>query len=145
MPVLIAGINPTELRGSRVGVFCASLGGEAGDYDLIRYNPDLSGYGLLMKANFMLPGWISFAFDLQGPSIHVSTACSSSLTSIEAAVNSIAIGKCDAAIIAGSNALLNPHSQIDLIALNALAMDGRSKAFDASGMYSRNSLKRKCE
>ena len=131
----MAGMNPTELRGSRVGIFCGSLGGEAMDYDSIRYNLDLSGYGGLMQANFMLPAWISFAFDLRGPSIHVSSACSSSLTAIEAAVSSVVFGRCEAAIVTGSNLVLNPHSNRDLMTMNGLAMDGRSKAFDASGRF----------
>ena len=128
-------MNPTELRGSRIGVFCGTVGGEAMDHGMLRYNLDLRGYGALGQSNFMIPARISFAFDLRGPSCHLSTACSSSFTAVEAAVNSIVVGKCEAALVTGSNVLLNPYTNLDMMAMNVLARDGRCKAFDVSGEF----------
>ena len=121
------------MRGTRTGVFCGAYGGEAADYNMYRVNRDNAGYYQLAFANFMIPGRISFALDLQGPSTHLCTACSSSFTALETAVNNIILGKCDAAVVTGSTVHLNPQSHLDLMAMNVLAHDGHCKAFDESG------------
>ena len=80
----------------------------------------------------MIPGKIAFALDLQGSSCFISTACSSSLSAIEAAVAGIRLGKLDGAIVTGSNVCLNPRFHHELMAIGTLAKDGRCKAFDES-------------
>ena len=131
---IFIGINPREMRGSSTAVFCGAYGGDAADYNLYRLNRDHAGYAQLSFANFMIPGRIAFNFDLQGPSAHTCSACSSSLTALEAAVSSIVLGKCDAAIVTGSTIHLNPQSHLDLMATNVLAPDGRCKTFDETGL-----------
>ena len=121
------------MRGSRTAVFSGAYGGEAMDYEKHKMNSDNAGYHGLASINFMIPGRIAFALDLQGPSSHMCTACSSSFTALETAVHCIMLGKCDAAVVTGSTVHLNPQSHADVIALNALSPDGRSKAFDESG------------
>ena len=121
------------MRGSRTAVFSGAYGGEAVDYNQYRANKDNAGYYGLASVNFMIPGRIAFALDLQGPSSHMCTACSSSFTALETAVHCIMLGKCDAAVVTGSTVHLNPQNHFDVLALNALSMDGRSKAFDESG------------
>ena len=49
-------------------------------------------------------------------------------------MNSIILGRCEAAVVTGSNVLLNPQTHLDLMAMNVLAKDGRCKTFDESGM-----------
>ena len=127
------GLNPTQLRGSRTAVFSGAYGNEAADYNLYNVNRDNAGYYQLAFANFMIPGRISFAFDLQGPSSHMCTACSSSFTALETAVSSIILGKCDAAVVTGSTLHLNPQTHLDLLTMNVLARDGRCKTFDEKG------------
>ena len=122
------------MRGSRTAVFSGAYGGEAGDYNLYRLNRDHAGYAQISFANFMIPGRIAFAFDFKGPSAHMCTACSSSFTALETAVNSIILGKCDAAVVTGSTLHLNPQGHLDLMATNVLAPDGRCKTFDESGL-----------
>ena len=122
------------MRGSRTAVFSGAYGGEAIDYNMYRMNRDNAGYFGLASINFMIPGRLAFALDLRGPSSHMCTACSSSLTALETAVHCIMLGKCDAAVVTGSTVHLNPQNHFDVIALNALSPDGRSKAFDESGM-----------
>ena len=121
------------MRGSRTAVFCGAYGGEAADYNRFKANIDNAGYYGLASINFMIPGRIAFALDLQGPTSHMCTACSSSLTALETAVHAIMLGKCDSAIVTGSTLHLNPNNHLDVIALNALSPDGRCKAFDESG------------
>ena len=62
----------------------------------------------------------------------MSLACASSFSAVEAAVNSLVLGKCEAAVVTGSNVLLSSVGQLDLT-INVLANDGRCKSFDVSG------------
>ena len=129
----VLGMSPTGMRGSRTAVFSGAYGGETLPYNLFRYNREDAGYLGLTSMSFMIPGRVAFALDLQGPTSHVSTACSSSFTALETAVSSIMLGKCDAAIVTGSTVHLDPSNHFDLVTLGALAMDGKSKTFDEAG------------
>lgn len=57
---------------------------------------------------------VSFCLGLNGPSLGVDTACSSSLYALDLAVKSIKNGDCDAALVAGTNLILNPKATNDL-------------------------------
>ena len=98
----------------------------------MRHNRDAIGHQYASHS-FMIPARLAFHLDLRGPSSHVATACSSSLTALQTAVLCIQSGDCDAAIVTGSTVHLSPNSHFNLLALNALAKDGRCKAFDVSG------------
>ena len=126
-------MNPTALRGTRTGLFCGAVGGEATDYSIYNINRDLDGYLSLSSSNFVLPGRVAFGLDLRGPSFLLSGACASSLMALEAAVNSITLGQCDSAIVTGSNVLLNPLPFVDLMKMEGLSADGYCKTFDDSG------------
>lgn len=127
-----AGMNPTSMRGSRTGVFCAASGGEALDYSNFHSNPQDDYFGIY-SVGFMIPSRLSFALDLQGPSILISTACSSSLSALQTAIHYMSAGTCDAAIVTGSAIHLNPQTCYDIVALKALSMDGHCRSFDQSG------------
>lgn len=81
----------------------------------------------------MFANRISFAFDFTGPSYAVDTACSSSLFAMHQAVAAIRAGECDAAIVGGLNLTLKPTNSLQFHKLNMLSLDGKSKAFDATG------------
>lgn len=72
---------------------------------------------------------VSHVFDFRGPSLAVDTSCSSSLTALQLAVESLRRGDCDAAVVGAANLLLHPYhasvlSGLDLIAEAApLALD----------------------
>ena len=129
----ISGFSLTEMRGSETGAFSAALGGEALDYGAFHFDTELSGYQL-SAYNYMIPAKIAFVLDLQGASCLLSSACSSNLSAIEAAVRGIGLGKLDVAIVAGNNNVC-PRFDLEYIAAGALSNDGRSKAFDESGNY----------
>ena len=63
----------------------------------------------------------------------MSSACSASLTAVEAAVNGIILGKFDAAIVTGSNVCLSPRASLGYAENGAVSRDGHCKAFDESG------------
>jgi fatty acid synthase, animal type len=57
----------------------------------------------------MFANRVSFALGLWGPSMMVDTACSSALYALDCAFNAMRNGECDAALVGGSNLLLNPN------------------------------------
>ncbi|MGH7186169.1 MAG: beta-ketoacyl synthase N-terminal-like domain-containing protein, partial [Pseudomonadota bacterium] len=80
----------------------------------------------------MAPGRVSQFLNLRGPSFAVDTACSSSLVAIHLAIQSLRNGECDVALAGGVNVMTSPRPFVYLSAIQALAADGRCKAFDAS-------------
>lgn len=60
------------------------------------------------NARAMVANRISHFYDLRGPSITVDTACSTTLTAVHLACQSLRAGEADMAIVAGANLILNP-------------------------------------
>lgn len=125
-----AGIAPTRLAGTRTGVF---VGISAQDY-FRRQERDAAaelytgtGNALSIAANR-----ISYVFDLRGPSMAVDTACSSSLTALHLAAGSLRRRECDAALVGGVNALIDPALTAAFAGAGMLSRDGRCKTFDAA-------------
>lgn len=65
-------------------------------------------------------------------SMTIDTACSSSLYAMHWAVKAIQSGDCDAAIVAGTNLILGPDTQILLSRLGALSPTSTCHTFDAA-------------
>lgn len=57
----------------------------------------------------MLANRLSYWLHVDGPSYTVDTACSSSMYALEHAYRAIRTGKCETAIVAGSNLCLHPY------------------------------------
>ncbi|MYY83935.1 MULTISPECIES: thioester reductase domain-containing protein [unclassified Streptomyces] len=55
---------------------------------------------LLTDREFLAP-WVSYRLGLDGPSMMVQTACSSSLTAVHVAVQALLLGECDTALAGG--------------------------------------------
>lgn len=125
-------LPPTELEGSRVGVF---LGASTSDYVRMRQQKgsmaDVDAYQLIGEPSF-LAGRVSYTFGFQGPSMVIDTACSSSLVALEQAVLSLRSRACDMALVGGVNLMLSPYGFVLVSKLRALSPDGRCKTFDAS-------------
>ncbi|HEX6095637.1 MAG TPA: SDR family NAD(P)-dependent oxidoreductase [Thermoanaerobaculia bacterium] len=132
-----AGYTPDLLRTPRagrsgiVGVFAGVmyaeyqlLGslGEAGDQPLALGGPVAS-----------VANRVSYHFNFHGPSVTVDTMCSSSLTSIHLACQSILRGECDAAIAGGVNVSIHPSKFFVLSRGRYASSDGRCRSFGAGG------------
>ncbi|KAF6215593.1 hypothetical protein GE061_010349 [Apolygus lucorum] len=130
--ILDSGYNPEELRGKKIGVFVGQTANET--LDLLGRDPEtLSGYGMSGANRAMTANRISFTFDFRGPSFTIDTACSSSLVAFHLGVSAIQRGEVEAAIVAGVNILLTPHTSLMYNRLNMLSEDGTCRAFDSSG------------
>lgn len=131
-----ARIDTRRLAGTRTGVF---IGLSNYDYiqahvhsgDPARITP-YSGSGVMFST---AAGRLSYFYDFRGPCITLDTACSSSLVALDAAIKALRRRDCDAALAGGVSLILSPDSSVALCKVQALAADGRSRAFDdlASG------------
>jgi len=128
-----AGLAMDRLAGSRAGVF---LGVSNKDYADIRYGDPAAGDAYFMTGNALsiVANRISWAFDLQGPSLVVDTACSSSLVALVEAAHALAADEAaPIALVGGVNLLLSPYPFIGFSRAGMLSPSGRCRPFDAEG------------
>lgn len=128
-----AGVTREQLTGSLTGVYFGAIGSE---YQQLRMKRmDLRaidayfGTGVLSSA---ISGRIAHFLGLQGPTLTVDAACSSSMVAVHLACQSLRSGECRLAIAGGVNVMLLPESTIFGCRVRALATDDRCKTFDAS-------------
>jgi acyl transferase domain-containing protein/acyl carrier protein len=115
----------------RVGVFAGIT--KAG-FNLC--GPDLRQEGQLLypKTSFSsVANRVSYFLNLSGPSMPIDTMCSSSLTAIHEARESLRRGACEMAIAGGVNLYLHPSTYAELSALRMLSVDGKCRSFGAGG------------
>jgi acyl transferase domain-containing protein/enoyl-CoA hydratase/carnithine racemase/aryl carrier-like protein/SAM-dependent methyltransferase len=72
---------------------------------------------------------VSFLFDFSGPSFAVDSACSSSLTAIHLALDSLYSGMCEAAIAGGVSLILDPQHMLELTAVGMLSEGAQCRSF----------------
>lgn len=127
-----AGLAPERIAGTAAGVFVgvgsndyAQLQLEAGDPSAI------DAYFSTGNASSAAAGRISYTLGLQGPSMVVDTACSSALTAVHLACQSLRQREISLALAGGVNLILAPSGSIALSKIGMLAPDGRCKTFDA--------------
>jgi len=126
-----AGIDPTELRGGRTGVYVGISGSDA--RPTAGADPETIGaHSVTGAAASVAAGRLSFFLGLRGPCLSIDTACSSSLVAAHLATRDLRAGDCDTALVVGVNLLLDPELQIGLSRMTALSPDGRCKTFDAT-------------
>lgn len=128
-----AGLAPESLKGSRTGVF---VGISFDDYSRLTLNSGdstrIDAHSSLGNTRSIAAGRLSYALDLQGPSLQLDTACSSSLLTVHLACQSLRSGECNVALAGGVNLILSPETTISLCKLKALSVQGACKTFDAS-------------
>ncbi|KAK8013121.1 Type I Iterative PKS, partial [Apiospora marii] len=124
-----AGISMEILKGSRTAVFTASM---ADDYTrLLAKDPDtMPRTAITGTSPSILANRVSWFFDLAGPSMHVDSACSSSLTALDLAVQTVQSGNASQALVVGSSIMLSPESSLLLSNMSFLSPDGVCHSFD---------------
>ncbi|KAK4203182.1 polyketide synthase [Triangularia verruculosa] len=73
---------------------------------------------------------LSWYFDLRGPSIHVNTACSSSMITMDLACQTLRSGQSSMALVTSANSLLSPEWSLYMSNMNFLSPDSRCYSFD---------------
>ncbi|MED0940710.1 beta-ketoacyl synthase N-terminal-like domain-containing protein, partial [Bacillus mobilis] len=76
---------------------------------------------------------VSYFFNFQGPSLTIDTMCSSALTSLHYAAESVKRGECEVAIVGGVNLLLHPNKYLMHSQMHMLSTDGRCRSFGKGG------------
>ncbi|MCW8999235.1 MAG: beta-ketoacyl synthase N-terminal-like domain-containing protein, partial [Kangiellaceae bacterium] len=124
-----AGFDVTKLKGSNTGVF---VGISSSEYAEVGkdYGHETGPYSSTGNMFNTASGRISYVFGLQGPSVALDSACSSSLVSLHHGVRELQAGSCDQAIVAAVNLILKPDGHICYSSLNALSPSGRCRSFD---------------
>ncbi|MFE1948879.1 beta-ketoacyl synthase N-terminal-like domain-containing protein [Streptomyces sp. NPDC059524] len=126
---LVTGGDPVHRKD--VGVFVGAMYGE---YQLHEAEERLRGNHVLANsAYWSIANRVSYFFDFQGPSTAVDTACSSALTAIHLAVESLRAGSSKVAIAGGVNVLIHPNKYFMLGQGRFAASDGRCRSFGAGG------------
>jgi len=125
-----SGLSPHKLVGSRTGVF---VGIGIDDYAKaqIKTSTPIDAYTGSGNAFCFAAGRLSYVLGLQGPSLAVDTACSTSLVTVHLACQSLRAGECNLALAGGVSLMLSPEVTQYLSKTRALAPDGRCKTFDA--------------
>jgi len=109
-----SGYTPATLAaGGKVGVFVGAMNS--------RYTVQPLYYSIANR--------VSFLFDFSGPSFAVDSACSSSLTAIHLALDSLYGGMCEAAIAGGVSLIVDPQHMSELTALGMLSQGAQCRSF----------------
>lgn len=128
-----AGYCPDDFSGRKIGVFT----GFPTEYTckvyqnmIMETNPVSANSSFAGNLAAMLPARISYFLNLHGPAVLVDTSCSSSLTAIHMACQSIRTKDCELSIASGINIFTVPVMNEIVNAIGIVARDGKAKAFD---------------
>ncbi|RAL06833.1 type I polyketide synthase [Aspergillus homomorphus CBS 101889] len=124
-----AGIPLEGVAGSNTAVFGGAMYQDYTD-SLHRSPESLPRYMFTGTDKTMFANRVSHFYDLHGPSVTVDTACSTTLTAMHLAIQSLRAGESAIAIVAGANLLLNSNAFITLSNVNVLSPEGISYSFD---------------
>ncbi|MDJ1133667.1 type I polyketide synthase [Streptomyces iconiensis] len=126
-----AGQRAEHLAGTRTGVY---VGASWHDYELLRREREAAPtpHSLVGNALDVIAARLSYFLKVRGPSMTVETGCSSSLVALHLAAQALRQGDIDAAVVGGTNLMLDPHVTVGLTHFGGLSPDGRCKAFAAT-------------
>ena len=118
--------------GSDIGVF---MGVSHNDYQNIQTGSTdrkgISAHSPTGSAHSIAANRISYCFNLSGPSLSMDTACSSALTAVHLACESLRAGRCKMAMAGGVTVIITPDGFIGFSQAGMLSPDGKCKAFAA--------------
>ena len=128
---LAAGASPPPGTPAPVGVFVGVMYEE---YQLYGAQEQAKGRLLALPGSpSSVANRVSYVFNFSGPSLAVDTMCSSSLTAIHLACESLKRGECELAIAGGVNVSIHPNKYLLLAQGRFLSSKGRCESFGAGG------------
>ncbi|WP_103355950.1 type I polyketide synthase [Amycolatopsis sp. CA-128772] len=126
-----AGIDPTSVRGDKVGVYAGVMYSDYAARLLLA--PDVYaefeaflGNG---SASSVASGRVAYTLGLEGPAVTIDTACSSSLVALHLACQAVRLGDCSLALAGGVTVMATPGTFTAFSRQRGLAADGRCKPF----------------
>ena len=124
-----AGLTRELVASSQTGVY---IGISDPDYarQQLKFSHEVSSYAGTGSALSIAANRISYYWDLKGPSFAIDSACSSSLTALNAACRDLQSGEIDTAIVGAANLLVSPDLSLVYQKSNMLAADSLCKVFD---------------
>lgn len=125
-----AAYTKSSLSESNVGVFVGVMWGH---YELIAVTDEQAKLGRPAASFSSIANRVSYYFDFHGPSLALDSMCSSSLSAIHVACQSLMAGDCDYAIAGGVNVASHPTKYQLLSQQQFLSSDGRCRAFGEGG------------
>ncbi len=126
-----AGYCTRTLSGTNTGVF---VGVMWGSYQLFGAEESLKGNVMTTSTPFAsMANRVSYCLNLSGPSFAVDTMCSSSLTALHLACESIRNNECEMAFVGGVNVTVHPDKYLFLCRQHFLSSDGRCRSFGDGG------------
>lgn len=126
-----AGYNYENFHDSKVGVFVGAMWGH---YHLVSLEAYLNGqYNYSSSTLSSIANRVSYCLDLHGPSMAVDSMCSSSLSALHLACNSILNEDCECCIVGGVNLSLHFYKYLVLCDNAFLSKDGLCRSFGKDG------------
>jgi acyl transferase domain-containing protein len=124
-----AGIPLQHLQEKRTSVF---MGVMTADYrqEAVAPGVETDSYACLGNYENVLANRLSYAFNLQGPSVSINAACASSSVAMHEAKRSLTLGESDYALAGGVSLNLHPWKYISFGKSRMLSPDGQCKTFD---------------
>lgn len=110
--ILDAGVNPSELRGSKTGVFAATAP-VFSDVFVLR-DTKRRKFRITACSTADISHRISYFLKMRGPSCGIEMDCSGSFIGLDMANTSLRLGKCDNAIVVACNLLQHPEVSREL-------------------------------
>lgn len=127
-----AGVALSQVSGTRTACFVACF---TADFQQMAFKEPSFRHSLAATGvdPGILSNRISHVFNLNGPSIVVNTACSSSVYALHKACNALRNNECSAAVVGGVNLVLTVDQHMNTAKLGVLSPTSTCHTFDASG------------
>ena len=126
-----AGMTRESLNRAKVGVFAGVMWGH---YQLYGGDTYADGATLTPMSSYAsIANRVSYFYNFTGPSIALDTMCSSSLTTVHLACESLKRGECELAVAGGVNVSVHPNKYIFLSQTKFISTDGKCHSFGEGG------------